>query len=427
MNNSQEKFYDLFWKHKACQNLFLLSKEEFLDTKTFTFGEKPINVSFPRIILSNVESKNDYNHSKIKIRTDNHVTKSELFLQQTFDKYEPLITAFLESKFRGISERIINDFSKDPAAFLFPIILAFISSQEDGEKHIMSLLHKYNIVRNNIATFQQLGEYVEKEAVSKNIKAILSEQNLWAFLEFMKTLKDRYVSEVYKSLHNSNQVLVSSYHDIDNFTDRLKLFSMLYDSEIIKPSTEDSFLECTNCPPDTYRGVFNLKINPLNLKKIKCPLCNSPITFYVPYELDAIIYNLVKEQDGTILKALENLLKRNKIKHKLNIKELNDIELDCVYRLKKETYFVECKMYKQNTTQNKLESKIKEHYIKLIKDIERVLKHKNTPIETTHPILLVNINDKNLLNSIIKTLKEKNSGELYQRGKILTINQIPFK
>jgi hypothetical protein len=146
MSKSEKNFYDIFWQHKACRNLFLLSKEEFLDTKTFTFGEKPINVSFPRIILSNVESENDYNHSKIKIRTDNHVMKAELFIQQTFDKYEPLITAFLDSKFSGIAERIINDFSNDPASFLLPIIFAFISSQADGEKHIISLLHKYNIV-----------------------------------------------------------------------------------------------------------------------------------------------------------------------------------------------------------------------------------------------------------------------------------------
>jgi hypothetical protein len=242
----------------------------------------------------------------------------------------------------------------------------------------------------------------------------------------MKSFKDRYVTEVYKSLHNSNQILVSSFHEIDNFTDRLKLFSALYDAEIIKPSTEDSFLECTSCSPDTYKGVFNLRIDPLKLKKIKCPICNSPITFYVPYELDTTIYNLVKVQDGIILKALEDKLKRHKIKHTLNVKELNDIELDCVYRLRKETYIVECKMYKQNTTQNKLESKIKEHFTKLIKDIERVQQHRNIPTEIIHPILLVNINNKDLLNSVMKTLKEKNAGELYQRGKIITIDQIPL-
>ena len=33
MSEIKKKFYNLFWKNKSCQNLFLLSKEEFLDTK----------------------------------------------------------------------------------------------------------------------------------------------------------------------------------------------------------------------------------------------------------------------------------------------------------------------------------------------------------------------------------------------------------
>ncbi|MBL7912256.1 MAG: hypothetical protein JNJ41_14440 [Bacteroidia bacterium] len=404
-----------------------MSKEEFLDTKTFTFGDKPINISFPRIILSNIESIEDYNHSKIKIRTDNHAIKSESLIQEIIEKYKPIIGAFLESKFSGIANRIITDLSEDPFGFILPIISAFLSGEGEGERVVIEFLHKYNLIGNHITNYEQLGEYLEKEAFNKNVKNALSEQNMWALLELLKSVKDRYVTEIYKSLHNSNQVLVSSFHDIDNFSDRLKLFSMLYDAKIIKPSKEDSFLECTSCEPDTYRGVFSLKINPIKLKKIKCPICNSAITFYVPYELDPVIFDLIKEKDGMILHALQNLLKEHRIKFKVNINALNDIEIDCIYKIKKEVFVVECKMYKQNTTQKKLESKIKEHFSKLIKDIRRIQDDKNDRTESTTPILLVNIHDSKLLNNILNKLKKANKDELYQKGKILTINEIPIK
>ena len=83
----------------------------------------------------------------------------------------------------------------------------------------------------------------------------------------MKSLKDIYVNESYKSLYESNQVLVNSLFDTDDYVNRLKLFNHLYEAEIITASREDAYVECTNCPPGAYRGTLQLKINPFKLKE----------------------------------------------------------------------------------------------------------------------------------------------------------------
>jgi hypothetical protein len=419
-------FFDLFWKHKAIQNLFLLSKEEFLDTKLFSYSEKPIPVTFPRIILSNITSKEDYNLSKIKLRTQKHVNQSEALIKSVISSYEPLIAAFIETKYGASFEQLIKDFSANPLEILLPIVMSLFSD-EGPEKAVIEFLHRYNFVGRHIQSFEQLEHYIEREAFQKTLKIIFSEKNLWTLLELVKSFKDLYISEVYKGLHNSNQVLVSSFHDIDNFAGRLKLFSMLYDAEIITSSKEDSFIECTECHPDSYRGVISFKINPIRLKKMKCPICNSPVTYYVPYELNSHIYSLVKQKDGILLAAVEDLLKRNQLKFKLNEHHLDDIEIDCVYKIQKQIHVVECKMYKQNVPLPRLESKIKQHYTKLVRNIIRIQEDKGTNPDLLTPVLVVNINDKKFLETILKEMKKENTNKIFLRGVIVGINDLPLK
>lgn len=424
MSVSKEIFYNLFWQNKACQNLFLLSKEEFLDTKSFVMGSDKVTVSFPRIILSNIQSNDEYTYNKIKIRTETQNIKNEDLIASTFNKYEPIVTGILETKFGKSVKKLLADFQKDPIGLVAPIVLSFFTQEPDLEKNILSLLQKYGFIGKHINSFAELEEYFEKEIVSKNLKTVLSEQNVWAFRELTKTIKEMYVNEIYKGLYTSNQVLVSSFHDIDNFQDRLKLFSTLYESEIIKPSNEDSFIECTSCPPASYKGVFQLKIDPLKLKELKCPICKNDLTFFVPYELDKTIYDIVKTKDGLLLDALINKLNSKNIKHEENKNYLNDVEIDSVYFTKDRAYVVECKMYKQETTDTKLKIKLKRHYSKLIKDIIRVQKEAQQPTDNIYPVLLVNLKNKALIIETLQELKEKNKGDLFQRGEILTITEI---
>lgn len=427
MSVTRDVFYNLFWQNKACQNLFLLSKEEFLDSKTITLEENSTTISFPRIILSNIQSKDEHLFDKIKLRTETQSILTESVINSTFEKYAPILGTFLETKFGKSIELFLKDFSDNPWSMVSPILLSFFTKDGKFEKRVMQLLHEYEFIGKHINTFTELETYVQKEAFSKNFKTLVSEQNLWTFFELLKSFKDIYVHEAYKGLYNSNQVLVSAYHDIDNFEDRLRLFSKLYESAIIKSSKEDSFIECTTCSPSTYKGVFQLRIDPERLRELKCPICNSRFTFYVPYELDMAIYNIVKAKDGLLLDALVHKLDGVKIKNEINSFHLNDIEIDCIYSIEKKTYMVECKMYKQLTAELKLKKKFKEHFSKLINDIIRIQQEENKTFEAIIPILLVNINNPKLLTETLVELRKDNEHELYQRGMIITINDIPLE
>ena len=81
MDNIIEIFYNFFWKNKACRNLFLLSKEELLDTKKIPFGDKETSLSLPRIIISNIQEKDDFTHETIRIRNENQNIISDGLLE----------------------------------------------------------------------------------------------------------------------------------------------------------------------------------------------------------------------------------------------------------------------------------------------------------------------------------------------------------
>lgn len=53
MSIIKKKFYHLFWNNPSCQNLFLLSKEELLETRIFGNEEFSFSFSTNRIIVSN--------------------------------------------------------------------------------------------------------------------------------------------------------------------------------------------------------------------------------------------------------------------------------------------------------------------------------------------------------------------------------------
>ncbi len=51
----KKKFFHLFWNNASCQNLFLLSKEELLETRNFGDEEFSFSFSTNRIIVSNAQ------------------------------------------------------------------------------------------------------------------------------------------------------------------------------------------------------------------------------------------------------------------------------------------------------------------------------------------------------------------------------------
>ena len=424
MSEIKDIFYNIFWQNKACQNLFLLSKVELLDTRSVTIIDNtPISVTFPRIIISNVEKQDD-SHEIIKLRTEGSLIKSESSINKKVEKYTPLITNFIESKFGKSLERFSLEFGANPGNITKFVIRFLIANEDKKEGLIIHELQKFGFIGKQINTFIELENYFKKEFFTKNIHEIFSEENTWNFYELLKSLKDIYTNETYKNLYETNQVLVNSLFDSDNFSDRLKLFSHLYEAEIISPSREDAIVECTSCSPGAYHGVLQLKVNPLKLKDFKCPICQKPLNFYVPYELHLEIFNIIKSKDGLLLDALCNLLSKNKIEFQVNQTFLNDIEIDCIfYTSDKTIYMVECKMYKINTTRDKLKSKIKEHYAKLVRDINR-LKDTAFKGKVIIPVLLVNVTLPTIVDEAKNEINYNQIDDSERSVRICAINEI---
>jgi hypothetical protein len=413
-----DKFYNFFWKNKACQNLFLLSKEELLDTLEIPLGEKVTCLSLPRIILSNVEKKDDFNYETLKFRTENDNIVSENLLSSKIELYTPLLTNFLESKFGKSLEKLVHDLEENPLKLIRKGMSLIFKDEEEFEPVIVEFLQEYGFIGKHLQSFKDIEEYFNKEFIDKNIKSLLTENNLWNLLEFLKSIKDIYVNESYKSLYTSNQILVNAVHDTEDYISRIQLFNLLYESGIISSSSEDAFIECLNCEPGTYKGVFQLKINPKRLEDLKCPVCQRELTYYIPFELHKDIYEVIKLSDGLLHDALCNWLSLHSIKFSLNLRILDDIEVDCAFNYKGINYIVECKMYKINTTSNKLIQKVRKHFGKLVADAKRIDKELGN---RKTPILLVNITDSFLVNQIEDELKLDSTDELIMSTKIMNM------
>lgn len=83
-------------------------------------------------------------------------------------------------------------------------------------------------------------------------------------------------------------------------------------------------------------------------------------------------------------------------------------------------------MYKTNTTINKLKSKIREHYWKLIKDVERLSQLNEFQSSTLQSILLLNVLDRDLIIEIGKELRLTESGALVSYPMILNLDMCDF-
>lgn len=414
-----DKFYNLFWQNKACQNLFLLSKDELLDTKEIQIENLTYRISMPRIILSNVENKNENDFTTIKIRNENNSLSTENTMTTNIKSFEPLLTDFRESNLGKSLEKLVKDINEKPYKILRTFISLISKSEEKKEKVIIKFLKEYGFIGNHIDSLNQLGHTIKDQLISKkNIKIFLTDKNMWNLLEFTKSIKDIYINESRKSLYNTNQILIGALHDNEDYTSRTRLFNLLFESNIISPTNEDSFIECLDCEPGTYKGVLQLKLNPKKLENLKCPVCQGKLTYYVPYRLHDEIFEIVKLQDGLLHNTVVRLLEKNQINFESNRNYLKDIEIDTVFNFKKINYLIECKMYKLNTAPNKLENKVKKHFKKLISDTIRIGdEHKS------QPILIVNMINENLLREIENSFIAEFDPEKILPPRIMNINQ----
>ena len=423
MPEIKKVFYNLFWQNQSCQNLFMLSKEELLETTTIGNDENAFNYSLPRITISNAQDNDDGIHDTIKFRNETQNIFLDGSLNAKIEYFTPILEGFFDKHFRKSFEKLINDFDKKGLSLFFRAI-KILTNEEKREKNSIKFLQEYGFIGQNIETFKQIESNFERRLIPKKGNELINEKTINTFFEGIKFVKELYVNHSYKKLYNTNQILVNTLNSEDNFTSRIKLFHLLYDNKIIAPSSEDAFIECSHCDPGTYKGVFQLRINPNKLKDLKCPVCSKEVTYFVPYELHKEIYDVVKSQDGLLLDAYCNVLESNKYQYQTNQNFLDNVEIDCVFSDGTFTYIVEAKMYKLNTDRDKLKSKIREHFGKLIKDVERLQKLQEFETIVLKPILLVNIIDTFLVQEIESELKEKNPEVIAQNTQILNLNQL---
>ncbi|MGH1387462.1 hypothetical protein [Kordia sp.] len=416
-----KKFYNLFWKNQTCQNLFLLSKEELLDTKTLDVDGKSFRYSLPRIIISNVEIDESLTIDTIKYRSDNHNLQMQEMITSKMEHFGPILMELFEDKIEDLVEQLKDKVSKNPISSLI-LLVRFVLNNEEREATIIEFLKEYKLIGHHLNTIGEVVEFTKGKLLVKKNNPILTEKNIETLLEVVKVIKELYVNLVYKTLYETNQILVNSLNSEDNFKSRTKLFHYLYESGIISASMEDAYVDCTHCEPGTYRGVFQLKLDPNKLKNLKCPICAKKVKYFVPYDLHKDIYEIIREKDGLLQNALINLLEKYDVAYKTNQQFLDDIEVDCIFNKQKEkSVFVETKMYKINTTKDKLKSKLRKHFGKLSGDIQRIKELSAYAEEQILPVLLVNIIDEEFLQEVENELKEDNKDEIAQSIKILTI------
>lgn len=398
--NKRNTFYNIFWKEKACYNLFLLSKAELLDTKRVPLlvKQETMELIFPRIIISNFDVR-DVDTTQIDVRNGVQAERSELFIDKQIELYKPVFTKILEDQFGKSWQKLLEDF-KNPEELLTNIFAEFL--HEDGfhfERTILNLLKRYNLIGDHIESFEGAEEHYSKELVKKKIQAVLSEETYLNLLRFIRCLKDLYTSEVYRGMYSSNQLQTKYLHSREDFNSRIKLFQLLMEAELLTYSTEDILVECHSCNQGEYQGVLRAKISPKRLEKLVCPICNDALTYFAPYDIDKILFDIVRSKDGLILDALVYLLETTGIKHETNVSmdKLKGLEIDCIFESTDVIYVVETKMFKTSTP-NKLKQKLNKASYKLKSDLDTL----STELKIGKkiiPLLLVNtIEEMELLN-----------------------------
>lgn len=425
MSTTTKIFYSFFWKNKFCQNLFLLSKEELLETISYEFEGAKVNYASPRIIISNALQSNDAGQEldTVMNRTESH---SILLKDLLDDRFKTLFKPFeilLETKLKKPIENLIDKIEKKGVWEIFKII-GKLSDEKKREENLIALLKEFQFINPNINSYAELEENFRKNIVPKKGGEIFTEQNITTFFEGVKMIKDIYITFYSKKLFNTNQILINSLHSEDNFENRLKLFCDLYENDIINSSSEDALIECTNCKKGSYNGVLRLNINPIKLNNLKCPNCDKGLIYFVPYELHKDIFEIVREKDGLLLNAFCNYLQNKGITHFTNMKFLDDVEIDCLYEIDNNVYIVESKMYKINTLINRLKTKIKRDFSDIIKVVNRLEKLDEFKGKNLFPVLLINVIENSIPIECEALIKESHFDELTQKAKILNINTI---
>ena len=164
MSEIKKVFYNLFWQNQSCQNLFMLSKEELLETTTIGNDENAFSYSLPRIIISNAQDNEDGIHDTIKFRNETQNIFLDGSLNAKIEYFTPILEDFFDKHFRKSFEKLINDFDKKGLSLFFRAI-KILTDEENREKNSIKFLKEYGFIGQNIETFKEIETNFERRLI----------------------------------------------------------------------------------------------------------------------------------------------------------------------------------------------------------------------------------------------------------------------
>jgi len=248
-------------------------------------------------------------------------------------------------------------------------------------------------------------------------------------IETRKFLQKENISELFLSIDDISKIYDSKLRDIILKSDkhytkvlyknendwvpesRIKLFEDLFELGILKYGKSKSYYECVNCPPNTFSGLFNTNIPPGKLK-LNCPACGEETFFAVPFEICEDIYKHIRHQDGVLFHAIHYLLREYSIRHNINVKIPEDIEIDmCILNGDTIVEIIEVKMFKRDRPEDTKVENLKQTFRQIEKMREKLAKQHPDTCYLKYSIVS-NIEDSETINkakvSIGTKLKEMN-------------------
>src|SRR5690606_4933730 len=116
-----------FWHNPSCQNLFLLSKEELLETKTFGSGQNTFTFSTNRIIISNVQEGSDDVIETVKSRSEIYNIDLDSSIGERIEYFKPILEQFFNSRFKKSLDKLSDDVEKKGWKFFMKVVKILIN------------------------------------------------------------------------------------------------------------------------------------------------------------------------------------------------------------------------------------------------------------------------------------------------------------
>lgn len=397
--NSLTSFYRKFWQQSGLRQLLLHHRQELLERQEIDAGGKSRVIYFPRMVVSNQSEETETVQALVPVGNEHSLALIK-------EKWEPLrkeLDAVVGQRYRKALSKLDGDL-RDPVKAT-GLAMRMLKAIRPGrrEQALLDLMRDYRMIGPNVENFPDLAEQLEVE-VRKNVRKIINEKQVSQFYETIGAIRQAYQEVVLERLRNANRLTVHERWDTEHFQDRLPWLDLLYQDGLLKAGEEDVWYQCKHCVPGTFSGTGKWNFSPLKLANLECPVCGKAVEFLAPYRLSEPLFEAMTHHDGLILPALMHLLEERGWPYVSNVLIPPDLELDlCFDRPDGTRTVLEAKMFKLESTERKLRSKIVEaaHALNRVREELK----RNRPVYAERQFALVcNVDQPDLLAEINQEL-----------------------